>query len=200
MLYDQNGRYFGYNGRVKKILIYGLDETEADKTQAILERIGIAAYVIGDDVLDEKVNRVFETEEDFDGRHQEFPLSYMLFDGFDLNGVMSVLDLLHRNRQDFDGVKIMRTDTNSSWKMKDLLTHTAESYEVGKKTLILDEVIRSCSGLDLSEADGKVRAEFKKSLSEALKLLQSNAYNAEQIDRVTVNLVNAMKGARKLYN
>ena len=185
---------------MKKILIYGLDETEADKTQAILERIGIAAYVIGDDVLDEKVNRVFETEEDFDGRHQEFPLSYMLFDGFDLNGVMSVLDLLHRNRQDFDGVKIMRTDTNSSWKMKDLLTHTAESYEVGKKTLILDEVIRSCSGLDLSEADGKVRAEFKKSLSEALKLLQSNAYNAEQIDRVTVNLVNAMKGARKLYN
>ena len=185
---------------MKKILIYGLDESEADKTQAILERIGIAAYVIGDDVLDEKVDRVFETEEDFDGRHQEFPLSYMLFDGFDLNGVVSVLDLLHRNGQNFEGVKIMRTDTNSSWKMRDLLAHTAASYEVGKKTLILDEVIRSCHGLDLSEADGKARAEFKKSLTDALKLLQSNAYNAEQIDRVTVNLVNAMKSARKLYN
>ncbi len=200
MLYDQNPGYFGYNGRVKKILIYGLDEAEADKTQAILERIGIAAYVIGDDVLDEKVNRVFETEEDFGGRHLEFPKQYMLFDGFDLNGVMSVLDLLSRNRADFDGVKIMRTDTNSEWKMRDLLTHTAKSFEVGKKTLILDEVIRSCNGIDLSEADGKVRTEFKKSLTEALKLLQSNAYDVEQIDRVTSNLVNAMKGVRKLYN
>lgn len=198
-IFQRNG-LIRYNKYVRKILIYGLDEPNADKTQNILERQGIAAYVIGDDVLDQTVSSVFNAEEDFDGRHQEIQQSFMIFDGFDLNGVLSTLDLLRRMGAEFDGVKVMRTDINSNWKMKDLLKRTKESFEVSKKAIVLNEVIQSCNGIDLSGGDGKARAEFKKALTDAIKLLQSGSYVPEQVDRVTHNLTAAMKGVRKLYN
>lgn len=198
-IFQRNG-LIRYNKYVRKILIYGLDEPNADKTQNILERQGIAAYVIGDDVLDQTVNSVFNAEEDFDGRHQEIQQSFMIFDGFELNGVLSTLDLLRRMGAEFDGVKVMRTDINSNWKMKDLLKRTKESFEVSKKAIVLNEVIQSCNGIDLSGGDAKARAEFKKALTDAIKLLQSGSYVPEQVDRVTHNLTAAMKGVRKLYN
>lgn len=197
---SQRSTLIRYNRNVKKILIYGLDEPNADKTQNILERQGIAAYVIGDDVLDQTVSSVFNVEEDFDGRHQAIQQSFMIFDGFDLNGVLSTLDLLRRMNADFDGVKVMRTDVNSNWTMKKLLERTNESYEASKKAIVLNEVIQSCNGMDLSDGDVKARTEFKKALADAIKLLQSGKYLPEQVDRATHNLTNAMKGVRKLYN
>ena len=197
---SQRVRDIRYNRYVKKILIYGLDEPIADKTQNILERQGIAAYVFGDDVLDQTVDSVFSAEEDFDGRHQAIPQSFMIFDGFDLNGVLSTLDILRRMHAEFEGVKVMRTELNSNWKMKDLLNRTSDSFEVSKKAIVLNELIQSCNGIDLSDGDAKARTDFKKALADAIKMLQSGSYTCEQIDRITVNLTNAMKGVRKLYN
>ena len=182
------------------MLIYGLEEPEADKTQAILERHGIAAYVFGDDVLDQTVDMVFDAEEDFDGRHQEFPSSYMLFDGFELNEVTDILSLLQKNGAEFNGVKVMRNDNNVKWTMRDVLIRTAASFEASKQALELSELIRSCNGLDLSSADGKIRIELRKNLSEAVKLLRSGTYTAEQVETAKDNLSNSMKGARKLYS
>ena len=181
-------------------MIYGLDDPAADRTQTILERHGIAAYVIGDDVLDQTVGTVFNTEEDFDGRHLEVPQSYLLFDGFDVSGVIDVLKVLRNNGAEFHGVKVMRTELNSSWPMRNLLTRTNTSFQLGKRAIILEEMIQSCNGLDLSDVDVKARADFKKTLVDAVKLLQSGSYDLEQIDRVIGSLEKATSGVRKLYN
>ena len=92
---------------MKRILLYGLDEADADKTQIILDNLGIAAYIIGDDVLDEELGKVFDAQEDFDGRHQEFSTRFMLFDGMKAEELLPVLHTLAVEDQNFDGVKIM---------------------------------------------------------------------------------------------
>ncbi len=191
---------FRYNICVKRILIYGLDEDNADQTQIILENIGIAAYIIGDDVLDERVDEVFDAQEDFDGRHQEFPVSFLLFDGLEAKELLPILQELHVHGQEFDGVKIMLNATNSEWTLRKLFEETYKEHELAKKVIILQELLQSCNGINLTDTDSKAKTEFRRSLMEAFNIIKNRSYDAETIDKVIHNLTESMKGVRKLYN
>ena len=193
-------RFFRYNRTVKRILLYGLDDAAADRTQIILERIGIAAYIIGDDVLDENVDEVFNAQEDFDGRHQEFSSAFLLFDGMKPEELLPVLQELEIHGQPFDGVKIMLNQTNAGWTFRKLFEETYREHELAKKVLVLQELISSCSGINVSNADNKSKSEFRRSLVDALTVLKSGSYNEEAVDNAIHNLTESMKGVRKLYN
>ena len=185
---------------MKRILLYGLDEAEADQTQNILEGIGVAAYIIGDDVLDEELDQVFEAKEDFDGRHQEFDEQWMLFDGIRTEELIPVLQALAAQGVPFDGVKVMLNENNAGWTVRRLFEATRKEHELGKRIMVLQELLSSCSGLELSQADPKVRAEFRRSLADAMRLLRSGNYTVEAVDRAIEDLTASMKGVRKLYN
>ena len=182
------------------MLLYGLDDHSADKTQILLEQNGIAAYIVGDDVLDQPLSALLKAEEDFDGRHQAFDCSFMVFDGIDVNELIRTLSYLREHGAEFDGVKIMRTDANSDWVLKELFTHTRREHELARKAMILQEMIASCNGINLTDADTKAKTEFKKALMEAFMLLKSGQYTDEAMDRAIRNLSSSMKGVTKLYN
>jgi hypothetical protein len=185
---------------VKRILLYGLDEADADKTQIILDNLGIAAYIIGDDVLDEQLDKVFDAQEDFDGRHQEFSSRFMLFDGMKAEELLPVLHRLSVDGEEFDGVKIMLNETNSGWTLRRLFNETYKEHELAKRVLVLHELVQSCIGINLTDTDSKSRNEFRTSLISAFNLLTSGSYTKDGVDKAIHDLSESMKGVRKLYN
>ena len=193
-------RVFLYIDSVKRILLYGLEETDADKTQIILDNLGIAAYIIGDDVLDEGLGKVFDAQEDFDGRHQEFSTRFMLFDGMKAEELLPVLHTLSVEGQNFDGVKIMLNETNRGWTLRRLFNETYKEHELAKRVIILQEMIQSCIGINLTDTDTKSKNEFRSSLISAFNLLTSGSYSQENVDKAIQDLSESMKGVRKLYN
>ena len=185
---------------MKRILLYGLDEADADKTQIILEQMGIAAYIIGDDVLDEPLDKVFDAQEDFDGRHQEFSTCFMLFDGMRPEELLPVLRELSAQGQEFDGVKVMLNENNSGWTLRRLFGETRKEHELAKRILVLQEMVQSCIGINLTDTDAKARNEFRTSLIEAFNLLTSGSYDKDSVEKAISDLSASMKGVRKLYN
>ena len=185
---------------MKRILLYGLDEADADKTQIILDNLGIAAYIIGDDVLDEGLGKVFDAQEDFDGRHQEFSTRFMLFDGMKAEELLPVLHTLAVEDQNFDGVKIMLNETNRGWTLRRLFNETYKEHELAKRVIILQELIHSCIGINLTDTDAKSKNDFRSSLISAFNLLTSGSYSKESVDKAIQDLSDSMKNVRKLYN
>ena len=182
------------------MLLYGLDEADADRTQIILEQMGIAAYIIGDDVLDKPLGKVFDAQEDFDGRHQEFSTRFMLFDGMKPEELLPVLHSLSVHGQEFDGVKVMLNENNSDWTVRRLFGETYKEHELAKRVLVLQELVQSCIGINLTDTDSKARNDFRTSLISAFNLLTSGSYSKESVDKAISDLSESMKGVRKLYN
>ncbi|MBR4455451.1 MAG: DUF3783 domain-containing protein [Solobacterium sp.] len=185
---------------MKRILLYGLEEEAADRTQNVLEGIGVAAYIIGDDVLDEELDRVFDAKEDFDGRHREYDEQFLLFDGIKAEELLPVIVALDEQGIPFEGVKVMINENNAGWTVRRLFDATRKEHELGRRVIALQELVESCRGMDLSGAEPKARADFRKSLTEAVQLLKSKRYTIETVDKATENLSASTKGVRKLYN
>ena len=167
----------------------------------MLEQKEIAAYIIGDDVLDQPLSVLFEAGEDFDGRHQEFPDAYMICDGITVNELVDLILFLEVNHAPFNGIKVVRNAENANAKLKDVFTQSRRAHVLTERAMELGDLISSCSGINIAdEVNSKNIQEFKRCLLDAFMTLKSGNYSEEQIEKVTVNLRESLKGVEKLYN
>jgi len=189
-----------YNSGVKKLMIYGLDEPLLSRAEAIADELGIMTSIIGDDVLEEKLGSLMEKQEDFPARHCEFDLPYLIADGMTVKDLVEYLTVLRKSGCEFEGIKIMRTETNQDWTIRRLFEHTREEHEAAKKAVILDEMIRSCNGIDLSSVEQPAQNLLKERLLKAYMLLKSGKFSNEEVTKAIEDLSESLKGVRKLYN
>jgi len=185
---------------MKKILIYGLDETTADLYQNIATGHDIAMVIVGDTALDVKVNKLFEITDDLDTYATAFPDSYMIMQEIEVNELLTLLRQFRDAGREFEGIKVMRTGTNEGWTLRALLTEAAREQKLTQKVLVLQELIKSCNSLDLSEMEPKARQSFREAIMEGFVLLQQGKYEEQELDRTIQVLTEGLRQARKLYN
>ena len=145
-------------------------------------------------------NDAQNAKEDFDGRHREYDEQFLLFDGIKAEELLPVIVALDEQGIPFEGVKVMINENNAGWTVRRLFDATRKEHELGRRVIALQELVESCRGIDLSGAEPKARADFRKSLTEAVQLLKSKRYTIETVDKATENLSASTKGVRKLYN
>ncbi|MBQ9047095.1 MAG: DUF3783 domain-containing protein [Solobacterium sp.] len=185
---------------MKKILLYGFDDLEADRFQNAAESAGLAMYVIGDTALDMTVSRLFEIDDDLDAVHSAYDDHYMLFQGFELPELIQVGKDLASAGAPFDGIRIMRTDENENWTLRRLLEEAASEHHLSRKVMILQELIRSCGGVDVKAMDEQQQREFRDALTDAFRLLQSGEFTGREIDEAIRRLSEELKSTRRLLS
>jgi hypothetical protein len=185
---------------MKKILLYGVPEPQADRYQNIAANEDIAMYTIGDEELDQTIEKLFETQDDLNNKADAFASPYMLMQEIEVPELLKLVRLFKQNDLEFEGIKVMKTPTNSSWTLRALLEEAQRENEVARKTVVLRELIKSCNGLDLSKMEAKEQHAFKETLMNAYLLLQSGQYTGEALDEAIGALTQALRSCRKLYN
>lgn len=185
---------------MKKILLYGLSDMEADRFQNKAEEMGLAMYVIGDDALEMKINDALAIEDDLDGRHEEFEDEYMLFHEFELKDIISTLKAFEKAGLAFSGVNVMRTDLNESWTLRKLMKAAAKEHHISKKAIQLQAVLRACNGTDTSDMEESQRREFKASIKKGLELLNSRKLLDGEADEVMEDLRFYLQKTKRLLN
>jgi hypothetical protein len=185
---------------MKKILLYGIDDATADVYQNIAESHDIEMDIVGDDALDATVGKLFEISDDLDTRAATFPDQYMIFQEVEVPELLRLLKEFKAAGKEYEGIKVMRTKTNETWALRHLLTEAAKEQALSKKVIVLQELVKSCNSLDMTQMDPKDRQDFKEALMTAFMFLQQGQYTEEQLDHVTSALTDGLKKAKKMYN
>jgi len=184
----------------KKVFLYGLQREDAERIRSVLADHDIAAFILGDEALDETVADVFEMNDDIGDVHEAFDREYMIFQDIDLNELVRLMAEIEASGEEFEGVKVMRTENNEHWTMRYLLEQTAKEHDTARKAIVLDQLIRSCNNLDLTSLTSEEQKEFKASLLEAFMVLKSGTYTYETVTAAAENLAAWLRKISKLYN
>ncbi len=185
---------------MKKILLYGLNDETADQYQTLAANNSIAMYIINDSMLDTSVEKLFEINDDLDNQHADFENAYMVLQEIEVNELVLLLKQMDSIGKPFEGIKIMRTESNRQWSMRELFIQAEKEYNVTKKAMVLQELIRSCNGLDVSELDPHQRNEFKDGIMNGYMLLKSGEYDEDALNAAIAVLSENLKNCRRLYN
>jgi len=185
---------------MKKVLLYGLEEEESSRIQGILAKHDIATYILNDEVLEETVEKAFDLEDDTNNSHTVFEEAFFICQELTLEELLNLLKEIEADGKEFDGIKIMRTENNASWTLRDLMFNAKEEYEAARKAIILEEMIRNCDQLDLSSLNHEEMEEFKENLMSAFITLKSGDFTNAQITREIDKLKESMKKVKRLLN
>ena len=118
---------------MKKILLYGVNDETADQYQTLAANSSIAMYIINDSVLDTSVEKLFEINDDLDNQHADFENAYMVLQEIEVNELVLLLKQMTSIGKPFEGIKIMRTESNNQWSMRELFMQAEREYNVTKK-------------------------------------------------------------------
>ena len=112
-----------------------------------------------------------------------------------------LMDFLRRTKEkglEFEGIKIMRTENNASWLLKDVFLETKSEHETMKRVFVLQQIMKSCNEIDLSAVEEDSKGEFANALMDAYMLLQMGEYDAAQVEAASARLMEAMRKIRKV--
>ncbi|MBQ9152570.1 MAG: DUF3783 domain-containing protein [Solobacterium sp.] len=185
---------------MEKILLYGLDDQSAEMIGNAGKQLGIAVCRIGDSALFHKVADLFEAGFDQDTQTRAFDNEYMIMQEMDSGKLYALLDELEKQQYEFEGIKVMRTDTNENWTLFQLLQETGKEHRIQKKVIILREMLMSCNTLDLSVLPQGEKESFRQVLMDAFVLYQSGTYTDKELDECIHQLSDSLKKIRKLYS
>ena len=146
---------------MKNVLLYGLSDYEADRIQQIFETHGVAAYIVGDDVLDRKVGELFDISEDFDGRHVEFDRAFMIVEHLKSEELRALLKELAESDAAFHGAILFATEKNRTYSLRQLFHMCDKELEYSLKRIRLQQLIESCNGVNITDLPPSEKAEFK---------------------------------------
>lgn len=173
---------------MKKILYYRLDETEQNVYPKLLKRLGYQMLACNDNDLDTTLEELFLREESSIGSCERFEHSYFIMSGMTKEDLQVVLDAFQTAKLPYKGIKVMRTETNAKWTLRELFAETASEHEMFQNVKLLDQLIRSCNVVDITLMEENEREKFKQVLMDAFILLKSGMYTNEELQEAIRNL------------
>lgn len=189
-----------YNNDMKKILLYGMNEQDADLYQTIGINYDAAMYIINDSCMDKTIAELFELNDDLDSMHAEFDGEYMLLDGITSDDLIDLMKAFAAGGRPFDGVIAVRTRVNEQWTLARLLEEIRREHAVMDKLQELDELLQDCNGIDLSAMDAADGNALKQALLEGYLLLKDDNQDPSEVDEAISRLKEAMKPAVKIVH
>ena len=169
---------------MKKILLYGLSEKENHTARDMAQSAGVPAYVIGDEVLDEKVGDVLKIQEG----------------GFQVSDFLGLLKNERTAQALQNVIKVIVSEENLDWTVRALFSRAGQQAVINRKAAVLQGMIQACNGLDVSGMDAQAQMLLKERLRKSVLLLRSGNYDADKLDQAAKELSESLKGSRRLYS
>ncbi|MBR3363936.1 MAG: DUF3783 domain-containing protein [Solobacterium sp.] len=185
---------------MKKILLYGINEIDADLYQNVAIGYDVAMYILNDTCMSVLVRDLFELNDDLDNMHAEAEGEYMLMDGISSEDLIVLLKAFEDAGRPFKGTVIVRTRINETWTLAKLLDEVREEHVLMEKLNELDEMLQDCNGIDLSAMDASDSTELKAALLEGYLLLKDDQQELAEVDEAIRRLRKAMEPAVKIVH
>ena len=185
---------------MKKILFYHLDDLQMKVYPNIARRLGYPMISIDDSNLDQTIQDLFELEEGSRGVCSAYNLSYLLFQDTTREELLVVLDAFKTAKMPFQGIKIVRTETNEKWKLRYLLEETFEEHKLFQNAKLLDQLIRSANEIDLSVLTENDQEAFKQTLVDSYLLLKSGQFTNEELETSIQKMKDGLMMVRKVVH
>ena len=185
---------------MKKILLYGINEIDADLYQNVAIGYDVAMYILNDTCMSVLVRDLFELNDDLDNMHAEAEGEYMLMDGISSEDLIVLLKAFEDAGRPFKGPVIVRTRINETWTLAKLLDGVREEHVLMEKLNELDEMLQDCNGIDLSAMDASDSTELKAALLEGYLLLKDDQQELAEVDEAIRRLRKAMEPAVKIVH
>lgn len=185
---------------MKKILLYGMNEADADLYQTIAIGHDIAMYIINDTCLDRQVGELFQLNDDLDSMHAAFDGEYMLIDGLSSDDLLGLLNAFASEGRPFPGIVVTRTRVNEKWTLAVLLEEVGKEKEMMSRLKELDELMEDCNGIDLAAMEPGDSMELKQALLESYLLLKDDQHDMAEIEEAIRKLRKAMEPAVRIVH
>ena len=185
---------------MKKILLYGLSEPDADLYQTAAVGFDIAMYIINDSCMGRKVGELFELNDDLDSMHAAVDGEYMLMDGIDSETLLKLLKAFEDTGRPYEGSVAVRTRVNENWTLARLLEEIRKEQELIDKLHELDDLLQDCNGIDLSAMELSDSNDLKQALLEGYLLLKDEEQDIQEVDKAISRLRKAMEPAVKIVH
>lgn len=182
---------------MKKIVLYGSGEETIKAVREAAAELGMHVFLTSDACLDMTLGEVFDSGCDQAGAADAFEHEYMLAEGIEVEELIALMRRLRSAGTEYEGIKVMRTETNQYWKLKDLFSHTAEEHRIVQKARVLQQILKSTNDIELSKLAEEEAAPLKEAMMASYFLLKSGEYTAEQLDAASAELMAALKNAHR---
>ena len=182
---------------MKKIVLIGGEELAVNALRKAAEESGVQTVIVSAECADMKVSDVFEISADMRPSADEPEQGYMLMEGLTIEELTALLRKVKEAGEEYEGIKVMRTETNQHWPLSVLMSHTAAEHRTVQKARVLQQILKSTNQLNFSEIAETEGAVLKNAMMAAYFLLQSGEYTEESIDQASAELMEALKNARK---
>ena len=182
---------------MKKIVLIGGEESAVNALRKAAEESGVQTVIVSAECADMKVSDVFEISADMRPSADEPEQGYMLMEGLTIEELTALLRKVKEAGEEYEGIKVMRTETNQHWPLFVLMSHTAAEHRTVQKARGLQQILKSTNQLNFSEIAETEGAVLKNAMMAAYFLLQSGEYTEESIDQASAEMMEALKNARK---
>ncbi len=183
---------------MKKILFYGIDWQDLAVCRAAADSLGIATGIVDDTCLDEPLGVLFEKMGEHRGPHAGTNEKYLLMADLPREELVELLRQIEAVAGDFDVIKVALTDANRHWPLSRVLQETAREHMVMQKAVLLQQVIKACNSLDMTQIRPEDTEAFKKSLMTGYMMLKTGTFTEAGLDWVTEELMEHLRRSRKV--
>jgi len=182
---------------MKKIVLYNVEEELLEKYRSIEEFKDIKFSRVFDEDLDKTVNDLFELEKNI-GNCGAFEKSYMIMSNISSDDLNFINKTLKEYNLVFNGIKVMKTQTNKEWALKALLEEVSEEHEIVTRVFKLRKLIKSTNDMDLSKYEEPLSFGLKQALLNGYILINSKDINVDKLDEAIENINHFLKAMGEL--
>ena len=173
---------------MSKLLLYVHDESIFESLSKVARENNYEVLRIDDSYLGYKLGDLFFEVNDANGDYS-YSDDYMFMKEISKEELIAYLKRLHELGVEFEGIKVMETETNKTWLVEEVMKETTEEHQVMKKIFVLQEVMKSCNEMDLSKAS----EELKMALMNGYLLLQGGEISASMVDEAIEKIMTSLK-------
>ena len=176
---------------MKSLAFYNLSDELFEKIVNIEELKEFHFNRIYDENLNTHVKDVFLLDT-FSGECKVYNKTYMIMDGLNVDDIKSLSNIFLENKIEFKGIKILHTEKNSDWSLKDLFLEVNAEDRIFQLNQKLREVLISLNDYDLSKYPEEKTFALKKSLMDGFLILNNKSASIELIENA-INNINYLK-------
>lgn len=176
---------------MKSLAFYNLNDELFSKLVNIEELNEYRFNRFYDEDLSSKVKDVFLVNS-FNGECKLYDKTYMIMDNLSVDDIKSLSNIFLKNNIEFNGIKILHTEKNSEWSLKDLFTEVNEEDKLFKLNQRLREVLISLNDYDLSKYPEEKTFALKKALMDGFLILNNKSAGVELVENA-INSINYLK-------
>lgn len=182
---------------MKKILFYQLEDIQKQVYPSIAKRLGYTMISLDDNDLDKSLKDLFTVEENHRGICEEFQDSFFVMNEMTTQDLMILLDAFQTAKMPYKGIKVMRTETNENWTLRELFQETSQEHQMFQNVKLLDQLLKSSNTVDLFLLKEEDREHFKQTLMSSFLLLKSGQFTKEELDRAIQEMKDALMMVKK---